>query len=650
MFFRHAGTPAGKRKIMNPRLKPLAALLPIALAPSAFAVEQLAYLDPVVVTATRQALQANEAIADITIIDKHDIEQAGSTTTLGELLGRTAGIEFGRSGGRGAEESVYIRGTNSGHALILVDGMRVNSATTGATSIQMIPISQIERIEVLRGPASALYGSDAIGGVIQIFTKASDDAPLLSIQAGGGSASTYETNLAHSNRIGAFSYGIKAGLSGSQGINAILSPAYPGFNPDKDGYRNANLNLNASYKLDQKLEFGAGYFSSDTTSRYDAYQLDAFWNSVNANLNYQMKHRISGAFAFANLAATSYWQSNFRIAQGIDRTESPESVIGDPISLFKTTQNQYTWQNDFKLPLGSLLFGLERLEQNVDSSKNFSLTSRTIDSAMLGWNATLGQHAVQLNLRTDDNSQFGQHQTWLAGYGYQFAPAWRAAASIGTAFKAPTMNDLYFPVTPGVGGGNADLKPEESRNAEISLRYRQGATHATASYFHNKIANLIDWTTDPVTYYSTPSNVGQAKIQGVELSTGTTVGNWLLAANATFQDPKDADTGQQLRRRAKAFGLISASYASGPFKGGIEWKLVGTRYDDPNWLTGVNQVRMGGYNLTNLFAEYAMAKDWKAFARIDNLFDRNYDVARSTTVIYGTPGISAFAGIRYAFQ
>jgi vitamin B12 transporter len=212
------------------------------------------------------------------------------------------------------------------------------------------------------------------------------------------------------------------------------------------------------------------------------------------------------------------------------------------------------------------------------------------------------------------------------------------------------MNDLYFPITPGVGGGNANLKPEESQNAEISLRYWQGATHAKATYFNNKIDNLIDWTTDPVTYFSTPSNVGQAKIQGLELSAGTALGNWLLAANATVQDPKDVDTGQQLRRRAKAFGLLSATYTSGPFKGGIEWKLVGTRYDDPNWQTGINQVRMHGYDLTNLFAEYVMAKDWKVFARVDNLFDRNYDIARSTTVIYGTPGINAFAGIRYAFQ
>lgn len=633
---------------MNPRLNPLAALLPLAFIAPAQA-ELLAALDPVVVTATRQAQRANEAIAEVTIIDRQDIEQVGPAATLGELLGRTAGVEFGRSGGRGADESVFIRGTNSGHALILLDGMRVSSATTGATALQMIPLAQIERIEVLRGPASALYGSDAIGGVIQIFTQAPSDAPLFSAQIGAGSASTYETSLAHANRIGNLSYSIKGGVSGTQGINAIESPKYPGYNPDRDGYRNSNLNLNASYNFSKDTEIGAGFFNSVSTSRYDAYQLDAFWNSVNANFDYQMKHRVSGAFAYASVAPTTFWKSTLKLAQGEDRTESPESVIGDPISFFKTTQKQYTWQNDLKLPLGSALVALERLEQEVASTKNYSQKSRTIDSALLGWNAVIGAHAFQANLRTDDNSQFGQHETWLLGYGYQLAPSWRVAGSYGTAFKAPTMNDLYFPFTAGVGGGNANLKPEESRNAEASLRFQQGTTQARITYFRNKINNLIEWTTD-ASYFSSPANVGQAVIDGVEISAATALGNWQLNANATFQDPRDQDHNQQLRRRAKAFGLASVTYVAGAFRGGIEFKVVGGRYDDPHWQTGLNQVHMGGYALTNLFANYAISKEWQAFARVDNLFDRHYDVARSVSVIYGTPGLSAFAGIRYNFQ
>lgn len=639
---------------MNPRLKPLAALLPALFALSAGAVEQLAALDPVVVTASRQVQRANEAIADVTILDKEDIEQAGPATTLGELLGRTAGVEFGRSGGRGYNESVYIRGTDSGHALVLVDGIRVSSATLGSTAIQMIPLSLIERVEILRGPASALYGSDAIGGVIQVFTKAGGDGPLVNAQAGLGTAATYETAVAHSQRIGNFSYGIKAGASGTQGVNGIITDTYPGYNPDNDGYHNHNYGLNGSYRVSQGLEVGAAYFETKTTNRYDAYQRDPSvppkGANVNAQLNYQMQHRTSGAQAYANFSPTNYWQSSLRVAQGVDRTESPASVIGDPVSLFKTTQNQYAWQNDVRLPIGTLLAGVERLEQGVDSTKDYSVKARTLDSILLGWTATVGKHALQLNGRHDDNSQFGSRDTWLIGYGYQFLPAWRVATSVGTAFKAPTINDLYFPDTPGVGTGNPNLKPEESKSAELSLRYQQGADYVRASYFHNKIENLIQWTTDPVTYYSTPSNVGQARIQGVELSAGTALGKWLLNGNATFQDPRNLDTNEQLARRARFYTTLSATYVAGAFRGGMEWKLVGPRYDAPHWQTGLNQARMAGYTLTNLFAEQALDKSWKAFARIDNLFDRDYEMARTKTTVYGTTGITAFAGIRYTFQ
>lgn len=636
---------------MYPRLKLLAALLPLALAHAAQSTELLASLDPVVVTATRQAQRANEAIADVTIIDKSEIEQAGPTSTLAELLSRSAGVQFSRAGGHGADESIFIRGTNNGHALILLDGMRIGSATTGATAIQMIPLAQIERIEILRGPASAMYGSDAIGGVIQIFTKGATDAPRLAVQAGAGSASTFDTSVAHVNRIGGLSYGIKAGMAGTQGINAIESPGYPGYNADKDGYRNSNLSLNASYQFSQRAELGASHFNSYTNSWYDAFQTDPItYASLNAGRDYRMRHQLGGSQVYARVSPLENWKSSFTVARSIDRTLSPESMIGDPASLFETTQMQYAWQNDVRLPLGMLLLGLERLEQEVDSSKNYSVTSRSINSAFAGWNATLGSHALQFNLRSDDNSQFGQHQTWLAGYGYQLTPQWRVAASHGTAFKAPTMNELYFPTTPGVGGGNSNLKPEEARNSELSLRFQQSASHARLTYFQNRITNLIEWTTDPVTYYSTPANVGQAKIEGVELAAGTAIGNWLLDANATYQDARDVDTGQQLRRRARSFGQISATYVAGPLKAGVEWKAVGARYDDPHWQTHINQVRMDAYTLTNLFAEYAIAKDIKAFARIDNLFDTNYDIARSRNVIYGTPGISAFAGIRYTLQ
>lgn len=613
--------------------------------------EAIGPLGTVVVTATRQPQRVNESIANVTIIDRSEIEAAGPSTSLGELISRTVGVEMSRSGGPGTDESIFIRGANSGHTLVLLDGVRVGSATFGTTSIQAIPLSQIERIEILRGPASAVYGSDAIGGVVQIFTKAGRDAPKLSVEAGAGNYGAYETSVAHANTVDGLTYNVKLGAKGATGINAITSPSYPGYNPDRDGYWNRNASLNAAYKFDRNLEVGGGYFVSKSENRYDAFQsLPPTYVSVNAGLDYKMKREVSEANVYAKVSPLANWNSTVRLAQGIDRDESPESVVGDPLSIFKTTQDQFSWQNDIRLPVGQALVLLERLEQKVGSTKDYSQKSRTIDALALGWSGTIGDNNFQANWRTDDNSQFGQHDTYMLGYGYWLTPAWRLAASYGTGFKAPTMNDLYFPTTPGVGGGNAALKPEESTNREVSLRYEAGMTHGAITYFDNEIRNLIDWATDPVTYFSSPSNVGKARINGWELSLGTVLGSWELKGNLTLQDPRDETTQEQLRRRAKQFGTISAAYVSGDLKVGGELQGVGRRYDDPHWMTGLNQVHMHGYSLFNVFANYRVSRSWQAFARVDNVFDREYEVARSRTVTYGVPGTTAFAGLRYTFQ
>jgi len=630
--------------------KPLAALVALACSQAALAANT-ATLDEVVVTATRTATPVAKVLSDITVLGREEIAQSGSLT-ITELLSREAGVEFYSNGGEGKSSSLMLRGATAKQTVVLIDGMRVVSATAGTTSLENLNLDAIERIEILRGPASAVYGSDAIGGVIQVFTKAGREAPALTVQAGAGNRGAYETSLAHAHRAGGLSYGLKLGTSGFDGINAITSPAYPGYNPDRDGYRNRNANLHAAYEFNRNLEVRGGYFQSSTENRYDAFQSlpPPLWSSVNGHLDYRMKREVSGANVYAKLSPKEAWNATLRLAQGIDRAESPAAVVGDPASLFKTTQDQFSWQNDIRLPVGQAMILLERIEQSVVSSSSYSRRSRTIDSLAAGWHGNLGRHSLQANWRSDENSQFGRHDTYLLGYGYRLADGWRLAASQGTAFKAPTMNDLYFPITPGVGGGNAALRPEESKNREVSLRYQQGRTRASLSYFDNRIRNLISWTTDPVTFYSSPDNVGRARIEGWELTAGTALGAWELAANLTVQDARDEETGERLRRRARQFGTLSATYAAGALRVGGELKGVGQRYDDPHWQTRRNQVSMAGYGLVNLFADYRLSRAWQVFARVDNLLDRKYEMARSTTIAYGVPGIMAFAGLRYTFE
>jgi vitamin B12 transporter len=636
MLFRLAGTPAGKGEIMYPRLKPLAALLPALFSLSVVA-ETSNTLDPVVVTATRQPTRINELIADVTVIGREELDRVDPSATLGEVLGRAAGVEFSRTGGRGAEESVYIRGTNSGHVLVLVDGLRVGSATLGSTSLTTIPLAQIERIEIVRGAASAVYGTDAIGGVIQIITRPGSDAPRLQLDAGAGSYGAYQASLAHAGSVGGLRYALRAGGAGADGINAVSNPTSAAFNRDKDGYSNRNGSGHLAYALTDNAEVGGHYFASTNQTHYDA-----SWPTANAD--WRTRHEVSGAGVFATLRPVAGWQSTLRLGRGEDRTVNQPSVnVGQAKDVFKTTQDQATWQNDVDLPLGRLLAVLERLEQKVESTNTYTLDSRTIDSGSLGWNAGWGAHRWQVNLRHDRNSQFGSRNTETFGYGYQIHPAWRLAASYGTAFKAPTFNDLYFPNTPFVGVGNPGLQPEFARNREIAVHFRQSGQRASLTYFHNNIENLIQWEeTSPGSWFYTPMNVGEARIKGWLAEYEGRFGAWTVFANATAQSPEDAETGKLLTRRARRFGVVGLTHDSGPWQWGGEIKGSSERYDD-----AANTRRLDGYAVVNLHARYRLGKDWSFFVRADNVFDRKYEFARSSTTTYGNLGATVFAGLRY---
>lgn len=623
---------------MKSCIKPLAALLPALFTLSAQA--EPALLDTVVVTATRQPTRLNELVADVTVIDREELDRADPSATLGEVLGRVAGVEFSRAGGRGADESVYIRGTNSGHTLVLVDGLRVGSATLGTTAISTIPVAQVQRIEIVRGPASAIYGTDAIGGVIQVITRAGADAPRLQAEAGAGSHGAYEASLAHAGRIGGLSYSLQVGGSGSDGINAVTNPSSAAFNADKDGYNNRNLTAHVAYAIGPDAEVGANYYGTTSQNRYDS-----SWPA--ADVDWRMRHEVSGFGIHGSLRPLAGWQTTLRVGRGEDRTVDRPSVnVGQDKDVFKTTQDQVSWQNDVDLPLGRLLAVLERLEQKVDSTNTFTVSSRTIDSASLGWNGSLGAHRWQANLRRDRNSQFGSRNTHTLGYGYQIAPAWRVAVSLGTAFKAPTFNDLYFPNIPFVGSGNPDLKPESARSREAAVHYEQGTQRASLTWFHNKVRNLIQWEeTFPGSWFYTPMNVGQARITGWLADYSGRFGAWTVYANATVQDPEDTDTGKQLNRRARHYGTIGFAHDAGPWQWGAEVKGSGHRYDDT-----LNTRRLAGYGIVSLHASYRLDRDWSLFARADNVFDRKYEFARSSTTNFGNLGATAFAGVRYTLR
>ncbi len=626
---RHAGTLAGKReKQMNPRTTLAAGTLALAAVFPVMAAETST--DAVVVTASRQPQRMNELLADVSVISREEIEMAGQSS-LPQLLARQPGIEYTQSGGAGSAQSLFIRGTNSEHALVLIDGMRVNSATLGTTALSRIPLSQIERIEILRGPASALYGADAIGGVVQIFTKQGSGPAAFNFEAAYGSDNTTKLAAGVSGQNEGLRYSFQASFDDTDGFSNIRNKQNNAYNPDKDGFRDSAFTGNLAYRFNGDHEVGLNAFTSDGRDYYDG------GYGASAVKDYRSDTRVSSYSLYSRNRLLPVWQSTLRLGRGTDDTEY--YTDGLETSNVRTDQDQFSWQNDIKLPLGKGLLATEWLKQKVTASQDYDKTERTIKSLLAGWGASVDMHRWQFNVRHDDISQTGSKTTGTAAYGYQISDAVRAHAAYGTAYKAPSMNDLYYPVMPFMGQGNPDLKPEYARNREVSLHYETAQHSASVTYFHNRIDDLIQWEeTSPGSWFYTPQNVASARITGWSLAYKGFYGPLSVHASVDFQDPRNTETDTILTRRARKHANLGLEYTTGAWILGSEVVSSGERYSD-----AANDVSMGGYTLFNVSATYQVDRNVSLFARINNLFDKKYEYVSD----FATPGLNALVGIRY---
>ena len=595
---------------MIPRLKCVAALVPLLFVNSLYAEE-----DPgtVVVTATRQAARANELLSDVSVIGREEIEKASPVQTLGELLAKQGGVEFSTQGPPGSTGSVFIRGTNSAHTILLIDGVRVGSATTGGPNIAAIPLSQIERVEILRGSASSLYGADAIGGVIQVFTRRGEGPPKVDAEISTGTHQTHEGNVGISGKADAVRYSLRVGGSRSHGFNIISNPANTNYNKDQDGYRNINASSNISVDIAPGHEVGLQALYSRFRNQYDSAYYDAFWNP-SADYDFRATTITQSYSVYSKNKLTSSWSSLLRVGRSTDNSKNDNAPgIRDT---FKTDQDQFVWQNDFKLPVGSLLLATEYLRQSVDSTKVYAEDSRSIKSLLGGWTGNLGDHRIQLNLRHDRNSQFGNKTRGGAAYGYQIDDYWRVRTAYSTGFKAPSFNDLYYP-----GSGNPDLKPESSRSREIGLNYDAARTSASLTIYRNDIDDMIEWA--PVSGGGglwLPSNVGEARITGGTLSGQHDFGSIKVHANLDIQNPKDRNTEKYLRHRAKRHASVGFDHAVGKFSWGADVQASGKRYNDT-----ANKEELSGYVTVGLRVAYQLDHDLTLFAKAGNIFNKEYE-------------------------
>ncbi len=599
----------------------LLVLSALATMPALAAVTQL---EEVVVTASRIAQPAREVIGDVTVIDRETIAAQGNAT-LPELLSRQPGIQVSSNGGAGKTAAVFIRGANPQQTIVLIDGIRYGSATAGAAALQHLPLALIDRIEILRGPAGSLYGADAIGGVIQVFTKrgGKDFAPIVSV--GYGTENSLEASASVSGSVGNTSYALGVAHSQTDGISALAGPKFEKLSGDDDGYENTSVSLSASHKFDENHEIGGSLLHAWVENQYD----NAFATKV---YDYRDSGTNGSATIWSKNRFTSNWTSKLQAGISVDDSDnySPATAYSPEVSQFKTKQSQLSWQNDIKVGPGVLSVGAETLEQKVSGTTKYDEDQRRINSFFGGYLAHLGAATLQVNLRNDDNSQFGNHTNGSIGAAYQVTDAVQVGASYGTGFRAPTFNELYYP-----GFGNKNLQAEESKNSEGFIRFQQNGLQAGATVFHNKVTDLLQYNSAT---YST-GNIGKATLQGVTLTLDLQAQSGLIGgASFDYLDASDDKTNKQLVRRAKQTGLAYVGWMQSAWSARAEVQGVGNRFDD-----AANKVPLAGYALVNLSAQYQLTKDWALRARVNNLFDAKYETAKN----YGTLGTNGMLSVSW---
>ncbi|MFL6646843.1 MAG: TonB-dependent receptor domain-containing protein [Sulfurifustaceae bacterium] len=578
--------------------------------------------ETIVVTATRTARTADETLAAVTVLTREDIERS-QANDIAELLRGLAGVHMTSTGGYGKTSSMFLRGTNPGHVLLLVDGVRIGSATAGQPSWEFLPLAEIERIEIVRGPRSSLYGSEAIGGVVQIFTRRGGGPLQPSARVMGGSFHTYDANAGVTGGGDRAWFNVHAGQFATHGINATR-PENTVFDPDSDGFDNRYGSARVGYRLGQQtdIEIFALHAKGNT-------EFDSFPGAANETDFLQD----SGAVRLQS-RLTSVWNTTLQI--GGNRDHNFTFLSGNPStsSQFNTNRRSQSWQNDFALTEHQLLtLGLDRQEDRVSTSANLVKNSRDNKAGFALYQGDFGAHSLQASWRRDDNEQFGTHDTGSAAYGYTLTPRYRLYASYGTGFRAPSFIDLYWP-DPVFSTGNPNLQPEESKSAELGLIGRTGNVQWITSAFRTRIDNLIVLTGPTFL----PVNLNRAVINGLELSGATPLAGWNVGATATLLDARDQASDRYLQRVPRYATRFDVNRTRGHTLIGAAIVAESARYSDV-----ANQQRLGGFTVVDVHLEQRLVPDWRLRARIENLFDKDYQ----TVAGYNNIGRAVFVSLSY---
>jgi len=587
--------------------------------------ETVQNLPDIVVTATRTETAKNQLAAAATVYTRKDIERL-QAKTLPELLSGSTGIDITQNGGYGKTTSVFMRGTNADHVLVLIDGIKVGSVTMGTTPFEFIPIDQVERVEIIRGPQSSLYGSEAIGGVIQIFTRKGgrEDKPSVTLDAGGGSYDTYRASGTVSGKWKNSWYTLGSSQFGSQGFNARQPTPGPfGVNqPDKDGYLNTALNARLGHRFDNNAEVEAFFMRAEGKNEYDG----------TAQNKTEFVEQTVGTTAGMNIVDN--WRSLLRLGQSRDEGDNfaPDGTFS---SKFNSTRWNASWLNEVALSDDhQLVIGSDYRLDQVDGSTAYNESSR-YDAGIFTelHSRILDNHFINASVRGDKNEAFGEQLTGNFGWRYNGGYGISPFASFGNAFKAPSFNQLYFP-----GFGNPSLKAEQSTSFEAGLAGDHDWLQWEVRAYHTNIDNLIVTVTNPVTFLSSAENVGKAQIDGIEAEIGTQWMGWNSKLNMNLLSPKNRESNMRLPRRAEKTLSYDLSRSFGQFDLGANVLAQADRFDD-----ALNKTKVAGYVTVDLRTAYHLNKNWMLSAKLNNLLDKQYQTINT----YNTADRNFFLSIHY---
>lgn len=610
-----------KKTVLATAISSLAGGVFLSLSPFAVAQESTASAttDVMLVTATKRTEPITNLITPVIEITKQDIDKT-QAQTLTEVLRQLPGVQITTNGGDSSNTRVYIRGSNN--VVVLFNGMRMGGATTGYADMSQVPLAGVQKIEYLRGSRAAVYGADATAGVINIITSSSNTETTGSVKATGGS-NGYQSYVGSIAMVPSSKSWVNVTTQYQYSDNYDI---YDGADNDKDSYENTNIIADWGVSLDDNWILRMnGYYHNGLTEYDDTFAVGNFYNDRNQIENYS----INGQAIYSTDVFTSSLAYGYSQDERVTQSFYPSSIT--------THRDEVNWRSNWLFTtLDSLGFGYEYTNDDVgDSDTNYKETERYNHAGYV--NLAHNGEILQLegSLRYDDNEQFGNKTTWQLGAGWQFTEQFRLAGNVGTGFKVPTFNDLYYPDFMGFPSANPDLEPEESTNYEIALEGEHSFLSWRLAAFYNDIDNRIILDGN---YIGQNLDNADMKIKGVEWVGSFDTGPLYHQISLQYLKPEDKNTGEDAARIARQQYKWQVGYQGDYWQTNVSYRYQGHSYD-------TNGAKLNGFSLVDLAASYDLTPDWVISARVSNLFDEDYEVIDN----YIEPERSFYGSIAYQF-